>query len=162
MPLTPTTLDPAAKSARITLAADELTVTAASSGYSHVRSKLAVSSGKYYVEFARSNNPFMFGVVPAGASLDMYAGGAGAGVGLYSNAAVAERKPLFRVSGRLRQLPAGDTLPPQAPAAHSHAISAVAGLEDALDAKQASLGFKITVSTTEPSSPATGDIWISY
>lgn len=85
MPLTPTTLDPAAKSARITLAADELTVTAASSGYSHVRSKLAVSSGKYYVEFARSNNAFMFGVVPAGASLDMYAGGAGAGVGLYSN-----------------------------------------------------------------------------
>lgn len=85
MPLTPTTLDPAAKSARITLAADELTVTAASSGYSHVRSKLAVSSGKNYVEFARSNNPFMFGVVPAGASLDMYAGGAGAGVGLYIN-----------------------------------------------------------------------------
>lgn len=83
MPLTPTTLDPAAKSTRITLAADELTVTAATAGYSHVRSKLAVSSGKYYVEFARSNTPFMFGVVPAGASLDMYAGGAGAGVGLY-------------------------------------------------------------------------------
>ena len=85
MPLTPTTLDPAAKSTRITLAADELTVTAASAGYSHVRRKLAVSSGKYYVEFARSNTAFMFGVVPAGASLDMYAGGAGAGVGLYSN-----------------------------------------------------------------------------
>ena len=85
MPLTPTTLDPAAKSTRITLAADELTVTAASSGYSHVRSRLAVSSGKYYVEFARSSNAFMFGVVPAGASLDMYAGGAGAGVGLYSD-----------------------------------------------------------------------------
>ena len=85
MPLTPTTLDPAAKSTRITLAADELTVTAASSGYSHVRSRLAVSSGKYYVEFARSHGVFMFGVVPAGASLDMYAGGTGAGVGLYSN-----------------------------------------------------------------------------
>ena len=85
MPLTPTTLDPAAKSTRITLAADELTVTAASSGYSHVRSRLAVSSGKYYVEFARQHSGFMFGVVPAGASLDMYAGGAGAGVGLYSN-----------------------------------------------------------------------------
>ncbi len=85
MPLTPTTLDPAAKSTRITLAADELTVTAASSGYSHVRSRLAVSSGKYYVEFARSDPSFMFGVVPAGASLDMYAGGAGAGVGLYFN-----------------------------------------------------------------------------
>lgn len=85
MPLTPTTFNPAAKSTRITLAADELTVTAASSGYSHVRSKLAVSSGKYYVEFARSNSLFMFGVVPAGASLDMYAGGAGAGVGLYSD-----------------------------------------------------------------------------
>ena len=85
MPLTPTTFNPAAKSTRITLAADELTVTAASGGYSHVRSKLAVSSGKYYVEFARSNPAFMFGVVPAGASLDMYAGGAGAGVGLYSS-----------------------------------------------------------------------------
>lgn len=85
MPLTPTTLDPAAKSTRITLAADELTVTAAASGYSHVRSRLAVSSGKYYVEFARSDSTFMFGVVPAGASLDMYAGGAGAGVGLYSS-----------------------------------------------------------------------------
>ena len=85
MPLTPTTLDPAAKSTRITLAADELTVTAASSGYSHVRSRLAVSSGKYYVEFARSDPMFMFGVVPAGASLNMYAGGAGAGVGLFSS-----------------------------------------------------------------------------
>ena len=84
MPLTSTTFNPAAKSTRITLAADELTVTAASSGYSHVRSKLAVSGGKYYVEFTRSNSAFMFGVVPAGASLDMYAGGAGAGVGLYS------------------------------------------------------------------------------
>lgn len=31
-----------------------------------------------------------------------------------------------------------------------------------VDAKQAALGFKITVSPTEPSSPATGDIWISY
>ncbi len=85
MPLIPTTFNPAAKSTRITLAADELTVTAASAGYSHVRSRLAVSSGKYYVEFARSNSAFMFGVVPAGASLDMYAGGAGAGVGLYSS-----------------------------------------------------------------------------
>lgn len=83
--LTPTTLDPAAKSTRITLAADELTVTAASAGYSHVRSKLAVSSGKYYAEFARQHPSFMFGVVPAGASLDMYVGGAGAGVGLYSS-----------------------------------------------------------------------------
>ena len=85
MPLTPTTLNPAAKSTRITLAADELTVTAASAGYSHVRSRLAVSSGKYYVEFARQDPSFMFGVVPAGASLNMYPGGAGAGVGLYSN-----------------------------------------------------------------------------
>lgn len=84
MPLTPTTFNPAAKSARITLAADELTVTAASAGHSHVRSRLAVSSGKYYVEFARSSSALMFGVVPAGASLDVFAGGAGAGVGLYS------------------------------------------------------------------------------
>lgn len=75
---------------------------------------------------------------------------------------MAERKPVVLVGGQLQELPAGDALPPQPPAAHSHAISDVTDLQAALDAKQASLGFKITVSTTEPSSPATGDIWISY
>ena len=34
--------------------------------------------------------------------------------------------------------------------------------QTALDGKQPTLSYKITVSTTEPSSPATGDIWISY
>ena len=75
---------------------------------------------------------------------------------------MAERKPVVLVGGQLQELPAGDTLPSQAPAAHGHAISDVSGLQAALDAKQAALGFKITVSTTEPSSPAAGDIWISY
>ena len=75
---------------------------------------------------------------------------------------MAERKPVVLVGGQLKELPAGDTLPPQAPAAHSHAISDVTGLQTALDAKQAALSYKITVSATEPSSPATGDIWISY
>ena len=31
-----------------------------------------------------------------------------------------------------------------------------------VDAKQPALGFSITVSTTAPSSPSVGDIWISY
>lgn len=50
----------------------------------------------------------------------------------------------------------------KAAASHSHAISDVSGLQTALDGKQPTLSYKITVSTTEPSSPATGDIWISY
>jgi hypothetical protein len=41
-------------------------------------------------------------------------------------------------------------------------ISTVTGLQTALDGKQPTLTYNITVSTTEPSSPATGDIWISY
>ena len=97
---------------------------------------------------------------------------------------MAERKPVVLVGGQLQELPAGDTLPPQAPAAHGHVtsdvsgldaalagkastghghvISDVSGLQTVLDAKQAALGFKITVSTTEPGSPSIGDIWISY
>ena len=107
MPLTPTTFNPAAKSTRITLGADELTVTAASSGYSHVRSKLAVSSGKYYVEFARSHSIFMFGVVPAGASLNMYPGGVGAGVGLYSNDIYRNDLVVQSIAWGLEQVPLG-------------------------------------------------------
>ena len=75
---------------------------------------------------------------------------------------MAERKPVVLVGGQLQELPAGDALPPQAPAAHGHAISDVSGLQAALDDKQPTLDYEITVSTTEPSSPATGDIWISY
>ena len=75
---------------------------------------------------------------------------------------MAERKPVVLVGGHLQELPAGDALPPQAPAAHGHAISDVSGLQAALDDKQPTLPYKITVSTTEPTSPAVGDIWISY
>ena len=75
---------------------------------------------------------------------------------------MAERKPVVLVGGKLQQLPAGDTLPPQQPAAHTHAIDDVAGLRAALDAKQDALGFKLTVSPTEPASPSVGDVWISY
>ena len=75
---------------------------------------------------------------------------------------MAERKPVVLVGGQLQELPAGDVLPPQAPAAHGHAISDVSGLQTALDGKQPTLSYKITVSTAEPSSPAVGDIWISY
>ena len=75
---------------------------------------------------------------------------------------MAERKPVVLVGGQLQELPAGDALPPQAPAAHGHAISDVSGLQAALGGKQPTLAYKITVSTTEPISPATGDIWIDY
>ena len=75
---------------------------------------------------------------------------------------MAVRKPLVRIGGKLQQLPAGDALPPQQPAAHSHAIDDVTGLQAALNAKQGALGFKITVSPTEPASPSVGDVWISY
>jgi len=75
---------------------------------------------------------------------------------------MAERKPVVLVGGQLQELPAGDALPPQAPAAHGHAISDVSGLQAALDGKQPTLAYKITVSTTEPDSPSIGDIWISF
>lgn len=75
---------------------------------------------------------------------------------------MAERKPVVLVGGQLKELPAEDTLPPQTPAAHGHAIGDVSGLQDALDSKQPVLAYKITVSTTEPGSPSVGDVWISY
>ena len=50
----------------------------------------------------------------------------------------------------------------KAASSHLHDISDVTGLQGALDGKQSTLPYKITVSTTEPSSPSTGDIWISY
>lgn len=48
---------------------------------------------------------------------------------------MAERKPVVLVGGQLQELPAGDALPPQAPAAHSHVISDVSGLDAALAGK---------------------------
>ena len=48
---------------------------------------------------------------------------------------MAERKPVVLVGGQLQELPAGDTLPPQTPAAHSHATSDVTGLDAALAGK---------------------------
>jgi len=48
---------------------------------------------------------------------------------------MATRLPLVRVAGRVVQLPDGDTIPAPAPAAHSHAVADVTGLESALAAK---------------------------
>lgn len=48
---------------------------------------------------------------------------------------MAERKPVVLVGGQLQELPAGDALPPQAPAAHGHVTSDVSGLDAALAAK---------------------------
>lgn len=72
---------------------------------------------------------------------------------------MAERRPLVMIDGLLKELPPADTLPAVSP---PHAISDVSGLQTALDGKQPTLPYKITVSTTEPTSPAVGDIWISY
>lgn len=38
---------------------------------------------------------------------------------------MAERKPVVLVSGQLKELPAGDTLPSQAPAAHTHSATSI-------------------------------------
>lgn len=46
---------------------------------------------------------------------------------------MAERRPLVRIGGQIKQLPSSDTLPPQPPAAHGHSISDVAGLRAELD-----------------------------
>lgn len=48
---------------------------------------------------------------------------------------MAERKPVVLVGGQLKELPDSDTLPPQAPASHSHATSDVTGLDAALAGK---------------------------
>ena len=74
---------------------------------------------------------------------------------------MAERKPVVLVSGQLNELPAGDTLPPQTPAAHSHANAtpSAAGFMSAADkAKLDSLS--ITVSATPPANPNIGDLWV--
>ena len=75
---------------------------------------------------------------------------------------MAERKPLVLIGTSIQELPGADMLPPQAPGPHNHEISDVSGLQSALDGKQPTLPYKITVSTTEPGSPSIGDIWISY
>lgn len=75
---------------------------------------------------------------------------------------MAVRKPLVSVGGVVTQLPEGDSLPPQEPEAHTHAMADVSGLPEALASKQPLLGFKITVSQTEPLDPEVGDVWISY
>ena len=49
---------------------------------------------------------------------------------------MAERKPVVLVGGQLKELPAGDTLPPQAPATHSHATSDVTGLDATIAGKE--------------------------
>ena len=48
---------------------------------------------------------------------------------------MAERKPVVLVGVQLQELPASDTLPPQTPAAHTHAQSDVTGLSTALAGK---------------------------
>lgn len=57
---------------------------------------------------------------------------------------MAERKPVVLVGGQLKELPAGDTLPPQTPATHSHATSDVAGLDAALAGKEPTIAAGAT------------------
>ena len=74
---------------------------------------------------------------------------------------MAERKPVVLVSGQLRELPAGDALPPQAPAAHGHANAtpSAAGFMSAQDKAKLD-GLSITVSATPPPNPNIGDLWV--
>ena len=67
------------------------------------------------------------------------------------------RRPLVLVSGAVRELPPGDSLPA---GTHEHAIADIAALESELAGKQDALGFRITVAPTAPASPDVGDIWI--
>lgn len=54
------------------------------------------------------------------------------------------RRPLVLVGSRTQELPEGDTLPPQTPAAHSHATSDVAGLDAALAGKEPTIAAGTT------------------
>ena len=74
---------------------------------------------------------------------------------------MAERKPVVLVSGQLTELPAGDTLPPQTPAAHTHANAtpSAAGFMSAQDKAKLD-GLSITVSATPPANPNIGDLWV--
>ena len=74
---------------------------------------------------------------------------------------MAERKPVVLVGGQLRELPVGDALPPQAPAAHSHANAtpSAAGFMSAADKAKLD-ALSITVSATAPTNPKIGDLWV--
>lgn len=54
------------------------------------------------------------------------------------------RKPLVLADGKIRELPEGDTLPPQTPATHSHATSDVTGLDAALAGKEPTISAGTT------------------
>ena len=74
---------------------------------------------------------------------------------------MAERKPVVLVGGQLTELPAGDMLPPQTPAAHAHtnATPSAAGFMSAADKAKLD-GLSITVSATAPTNPEIGDLWV--
>ena len=74
---------------------------------------------------------------------------------------MAERKPVVLVGGQLTELPAGDMLPPQTPAAHAHADAtpSTAGFMSAADKAKLD-GLSITVSATAPTNPEIGDLWV--
>ena len=74
---------------------------------------------------------------------------------------MAERKPVVLVGGQLTELPAGDILPPQTPAAHAHtnATPGAAGFMSAEDKVKLD-ALSITVSATAPTNPNIGDLWV--
>ena len=66
---------------------------------------------------------------------------------------MAERKPVVLVGGQLKELPTGDTLPPQAPATHSHAVGDVSGLGTAATKDAGTAKGQVAVNTANgPSS----------
>ena len=75
---------------------------------------------------------------------------------------MAERKPVVLVGGQLTELPAGDMLPPQTPAAHAHADAtpSAAGFMSAGDKAKLDALVGITVGSTPPPNPNIGDLWV--
>jgi len=69
---------------------------------------------------------------------------------------MATRKPLVKIGGQTRQLPAGDTLPPQAPAAHLHTVGDVSGLGTAATKDAGTAKGQVAVNT------ANGPASVSY
>lgn len=82
-PVSPTIWNSADKSTRIALSGGDLTIAAASAGYSTARSVASVSAGKFYFEIDRTADLWMFGIANSSALLNNYPGENVNSIGLY-------------------------------------------------------------------------------
>ena len=74
---------------------------------------------------------------------------------------MAERRPLVVVAGVVQELPTGDSVPGGASLPPGTVVGQVPTWDG--DSWEPTLPPpKITVSSTEPSDPSVGDIWISF